>query len=228
MSGKYVPGSGQVFPTLTNFLSYNPDISSYQILNHEELWWQNSIYVGKGRIMADIGYTHSVRHEIDTGSVAEENMFVQDIPYSVKYQVDGGKLGLKLTTGVNGVYEFMKNGPEPPAPYIGDFEIPDYHIFDMGGYSVLQKDGKNLTLSGGLRYDVRSINGRPMYLADYRTPEQQEVSAGQRRGLIRQFPRVKPNIYRNFGAALAPPTNCPRITTCKAQPRKKLSGSCHQ
>ena len=57
------------------------------------------------------------------------------------------------------MYEFMNNGPEPPAPYIGDFEIPNYHIFDIGGYGILQKDFKNLTLSGGLRYDLRSITG---------------------------------------------------------------------
>jgi iron complex outermembrane receptor protein len=178
VSGKYVPGSGQIFPTLGYFLSYNPNISSYQVLNHDELWWQNSIYIGKGRIIADIGYTRSVRHEIDTGNVAEENMFVHDIPYSIKYQVEGGKWGLKLTTGFNGVYEYMKNGPEPPTPYIGDFEIPDYDIFDIGGYGILQKDFKNLSLSGGLRYDVRNITGRPMYLADYLTSQQQEVPAG--------------------------------------------------
>jgi iron complex outermembrane recepter protein len=43
VNGKYVAGSGQQFPTLNNFLSYNPDISSYQILHHDEVWWQNSI-----------------------------------------------------------------------------------------------------------------------------------------------------------------------------------------
>jgi len=186
VNGKYVTGSGQVFPTLGNFLSYKPAISSYQVLAHDEVWWQNSFYAGKGRIGADIGYTRSVRHEIDTGNVAGENMFVHDIPYSIKYQVEGGKSGLKLTTGFNGVYEFMKNGPEPTAPYIGDFEIPNYHIFDIGGYGILQKDFKNLTLSGGMRYDLRSISGEPMYLANYLKPEQQEVPAGTR-GAYTQF-----------------------------------------
>ena len=90
VNGVYVPGSGKIFPTLSNFLSYNPDISSYQILDHDEVWWQNSINIGRGRIGADIGYTQSHRHEIDTGTVAEENMFVHDIPYSIKYQVEGG------------------------------------------------------------------------------------------------------------------------------------------
>jgi iron complex outermembrane receptor protein len=173
----YVPGTGQVFPNRGNFLSYNPNISSYQILNHDELWWQNSFNVGNGTIGADIGYTASVRHEIDTGNVAQENMFVHDIPYSIKYQLENNT-GLKFTTGFNGVYEFMNNGPEPPSPYIGIFEIPDYHIFDIGGYGILEKDFQNLTLSGGLRYDLRNITGQPLYLANYFTPAQQEVPEG--------------------------------------------------
>ena len=67
--GAYVPGTGKVFPTLSNFLSYNPDISGYQVLDHIEAWWQNMIYVGEGKILADLGYTESIRHEIDTGVV---------------------------------------------------------------------------------------------------------------------------------------------------------------
>ena len=199
VNGKYVPGSGQVFPNRANFLSYNPDISSYQILNHDEIWWQNSINVGNGSIGADIGYTASVRHEIDTGNVAEENMFVHDIAYSLKYQVENNT-GLKLTTGINGMYEFMNNGPEPPYSYIGDFEIPDYHIFDMGGYGILEKDFKNLSLSGGLRYDMRSITGQPMYLANYFTPEQEEVPAGTP-GAYAQFPSVS-KTYTGFSGSI--------------------------
>jgi iron complex outermembrane receptor protein len=186
VNGQYVPGSGQIFPNRSNFLSYYPDISSYQILNHTALWWQNNINAGKGRIIADIGYTQSTRHEIDTGDIAEENMIVNDIPYSLKYQIEWDNLGLKLTTGFNGMYEFMHNGPEPPSPYIGDFEIPSYHIFDIGGYAILQEDYKNLTVSGGVRYDVRNITGQPMYLANYNEPDQEIVPAGTP-GAVAQF-----------------------------------------
>jgi iron complex outermembrane recepter protein len=173
--GKYVLGSGQIFPTRSNFLSYDPNISSYQVLSHEAVWWQNSINVGRGRMGADIGYTRSVRHEIDTGNVAQENMFVHDIPYSIKYQLEVASSHLKLTTGFNGVYEFMNNGAEPISPYVGDFEIPDYHIFDIGGYAILGREFKKLTLSGGLRYDVRRITGNPMYLTNYNLSDQHEV-----------------------------------------------------
>lgn len=177
LNGAYVPGSGQIYPTRANFLSYKPDISGYQVLHHNVVWWQNSINAGAGRVGVDIGYSQSGRHEVDTGNVAQLNMTVNDIPYSLKYQVEGDQSGIKLTTGINGMYEFMKNGAEPPAPYIGDFSIPDYHLFDIGGYVILQKDLEKLTLLGGLRYDMRMMTAQAMYLADYHTPSQHQIPA---------------------------------------------------
>ncbi len=133
-----------------------------------------------------MGYTRSHRQEIDTGVVAEENMIVQDIPYSIKYQVEGDSSGRKLTTGFNGMYETMHNGNEPAYPYIGDFEIPNYHLFDIGGFIIVQKNYTNLTISGGLRYDTRVMSGQPMYLINYNQPNQKEVPAGTP-GAITQF-----------------------------------------
>jgi len=185
--GTLIPGTGQVFPTRANFFSYNPDISVYQVLDHDMVWWQNSINLNKGTIGADIGYTQSHRQEIDSGSIAAENMTVHDIPYSFKYQISGDSSGLKFTGGVNGIYEFENNAAEPPAPYIGDFEIPNYTDFDIGGYGILEKDYKNLTLSGGLRYDYRGIAGQSMYLSNINTPGQAVVPE-RTPGATQQFP----------------------------------------
>lgn len=178
LTGQLIPGTGEVYPDRSNFLSYNPNIAGYQILDHDLFALQNSINIGSGKILADIGFTMSHRQEIDTGVVVEENMLIKDIPYSIKYQIENDSSGLKFTTGVNGMYEFMKNAPEPPSPYIGDFEIPDYHLFDIGGYCILEKNYRKLTLSGGLRYDIRFMTGQPMYLSNYGLPNQTEVPAG--------------------------------------------------
>ncbi len=70
------------------------------------------------------------------------------------------------------------NAPEPPAPYIRYSEIPNYTDFDIGAYAILEWDYKNLTLSGGVRYDMRDITGQSMYLLNYGTPQQQMVPAG--------------------------------------------------
>ena len=172
-----VPQNGQLLPNRSNFLSYYPNISGYQVLDHDEFWWQNRINLGKGHLDLDMGYTQSHRQEIDTGSMPSYNIIAHDIPYSVKYQQQWSN-GLKLTTGINGMYELGKNQPLPPAPYIGYSEIPNYNDFDIGGYAILEWDYKNLTLSGGVRYDVRDMTGRSMYLLNYGTPQQQEVPEG--------------------------------------------------
>ncbi len=180
--------NGQIYPTRANLFSYDPNIASCKILDEDEVWWQNSINVGKGRIGADVGFTESVHHDIDTGTVGEGNMDVHDIPYSLNYQVQGDKSGLKFTTGVNGMYEFESNDPEPSAPYYGDFEIPNYTDFDIGGYAILEWDYKNLTLSGGLRYDFRNMIGQGMYLINPGTPEQQQVPAGTPESITQFLP----------------------------------------
>ncbi len=176
--GQLIPGTGQVYPTTANYLSYNARLASvYEIMDHVSTWWQNNINAGKGNIEADLGYTQSQRQEIDTGTIPEEGMTVHDLPYSLKYSIAGDSTGLKFTTGINGMYEWNTNSAEPPSPYTGIFEIPNYTDFDAGGYAILQKDWKNLTLSGGLRYDFRYMAGQPMYLAYDNTGSQEIVPA---------------------------------------------------
>jgi iron complex outermembrane recepter protein len=207
--GTLVPGTGKVLPTRSDFLSYNPDVSVYQVLEHDEVWWQNSINVGLGRIGADVGFTQSHREEVDSGAVPAEQMTVHDIPYSLKYQVAGENSGLKFTTGVNGIYEFESNASEPPPPYIGDFEIPNYTDFDIGGYAILNEDFKNLTLSGGVRYDLRTINGQSMYLGDINTSSQTVVPEGTP-GATLQFPgfnRSYTGLSASFGGTYQLPGN---------------------
>jgi len=168
-TGRFIfdtPINGKVYPTRSDFLSYSADIASDKILDEYQAWWQNSINVGKGRIGLDVGFTQSVHHDIDTGTVGSGNLLVNDIPYSLKYQTAGDSSGLKLTTGINGIYEFQHNGAAPPAPYVPDYEIPNYTNFEIGGYAILEKNFGDLTLSGGLRFDRTDFVGDPMSLND--------------------------------------------------------------
>jgi iron complex outermembrane receptor protein len=160
------PQNGKIYPTRSDFLSYNANIASDKSLGEYQAWWQNSLNVGKGKLGLDIGFTRSVHHDIDTGSVGSGNLLVNDIPFSFKYQIAGDSSGLKLTTGINGLYEFQRNGAAPPAPYVPDYEIPNYTNFEIGGYAIVEKNFKNLTLSGGLRFDRTDFVGDPMSLND--------------------------------------------------------------
>jgi len=158
------PQNGRIYPTRSDFLSYNPNIASDKKLGEYQAWWQNSINVGKGRLGMDIGFTQSVHHDIDTGIYGSGNLLVNDIPYAFKYQTAGDSSGLKLTTGINGLYEFQHNGAAPPPPYVPDYEIPNYTNFELGAYAIVEKKLNDLTLSGGLRFDRTDFKGDPMSL----------------------------------------------------------------
>ncbi len=180
------PINGQVFPTMSNYLSYNPMYVGYQQIEHDMATWQSGFNAGKGQVLVDIGYSQDHREEIDSGSVPALNMSMYDMPYSIKYQVTGDTSGLKFTGGINGMYENMMNANEAPSPYTSVFLVPNYNLFDIGGFAILQKDYKNLTLSGGLRYDTRHEVGQSLYLLDQGTSSQQIVPAGT------------PEPYQNF------------------------------
>lgn len=181
------PVDGKVYPALSDFRSYSARIAGDKLLDEYQAWWQNSINAGNGKIGLDIGFTQSVHRDIDSGYVGTNNMIVNDIPYSLKYQVEGARSGVKLTTGINGLYEFEHNGPEPPAPYVGDFEIPNYTNFEIGGYAIVEKNFKDLTLSSGIRIDRTDFVGDEMWLSNSGTTQQAIVPAGTP-GAALQFP----------------------------------------
>ncbi len=188
-TGRFIfdtPVNGKIYPATSDFHSYTADIAGDKILYEYQAWWQNSLNIGRGKLGLDFGFTRSIHHDIDSGYVGTGNLNVNDIPYSLKYQVNGADSSLKFTTGINGIYEIQKNGAEPPAPYIGDFEIPNYTNFEIGGYAILEKNFKNLTLSGGLRFDRTDFVGDPMYLANSGTPQQAIVPASTP-GAMQQF-----------------------------------------
>jgi iron complex outermembrane receptor protein len=203
-TGKFIfdtPIGDKAAPTLSNFLSYNATIASDKILDEYQAWWQNSFNVHKGSIGADIGFTSSVHHDIDTGTVGENNMVVFDVPYAVKYQLAGVDNGFKLTTGFNGIYEFEHNLPPPPAPYVPDYEIPNYRNFEIGGFAIVEKNIKALTLSGGLRYDITNFVGDGEYQF---TPFSNTYSGWSgSAGASYQLPHgqyIKLNVARSFRA----------------------------
>lgn len=179
------PVNGQIYPNKSNYLSYNPTYVGYQQVEHDEITWQNNINVGQGRILADVGFEQDHREEIDTGTIPLLNMHQYDIPYALKYQIESNA-GLKLTTGINGYYENMQNNAEAPAPYVSVFLVPSYHLFDAGAFAILEKDYKNLTISGGLRYDTRNETAQSLYLLYPGTSSQVEV------------PESTPGAYTNF------------------------------
>jgi len=126
----------------------NQDVAHYRVLS-------NSYFqLNKGTLNLDLGFQNNKRKEF--GNVLdpdEEELFfdLYTFNYNVRYNVNEWK-GWESSVGVSGMRQNNVNKGE-------EFLIPEYTLFDLGGFVFTQKTFKDrLTLAGGLRYDTRTVN----------------------------------------------------------------------
>ncbi|WP_375416986.1 TonB-dependent receptor domain-containing protein [uncultured Hymenobacter sp.] len=104
-------------------------------------------------------------------------------------------LGLETTLGVNGMRQRNRSGDAT------DFAIPDYNLFDLGGYVHLKKTFGKLDLSGGVRYDSRWLSWADFYTAtDPNTGFGRRVSRNAVGGAAPQFAAFRRR-YRGVSAS---------------------------
>ncbi|MFB6455268.1 TonB-dependent receptor [Chitinophaga sp. Hz27] len=131
-----------------------------QQINHQKLVWDNSLYLNNGgRIGLTLGYQLNQRREF--GDVLNPNqpglyLYLQTLNYGLRYFLPEMN-GWQTTVGINGMQQTNKNKGE-------EFLIPAYDLFDIGAFAVTRKTFDKLTLSGGLRFDNRSLNSKALFL----------------------------------------------------------------
>jgi len=144
-----------VIPTNQEATSYTPFVINQRI-RHTKLVWDNSIAVGNdgGRITGIFSYQKNQRQE--TNDPTQPN--TPDIYYSsnaVTYDlryVSAQKGGFDYSAGVNGSYQASQS--------LGTLMlIPNYNILQGGAFFIANEKIGKLSLSGGVRYDVRSFQG---------------------------------------------------------------------
>lgn len=126
----------------------------YQRINHFKIASDNNIAVGTGRLAVNLGYQRNQRKEFaDPMAPHTPELFfdLQTINYNVQLQL-AEKNGWRTAVGVNGMYQQNRNKAE-------EVLIPEYNQFDAGVFVYTRKTFNNkLTLSGGIRGDVRKLN----------------------------------------------------------------------
>ncbi|WP_374223486.1 TonB-dependent receptor [Chitinophaga sp. HK235] len=139
--------------------SYSMTVPKQQI-NHQKLVWDNSLYLHNGgRIGLTLGYQWNQRREY--GEVLNPNtpglwLNLKTFNYAAKYYLPEMN-GWQTSVGVNGMQQNNGNKGE-------EFLIPSYDLFDFGAFAVTSKTFKKLTLSGGLRFDTRSLHSQALFL----------------------------------------------------------------
>jgi iron complex outermembrane receptor protein len=137
-----------------DFKSTDPYIPKQRI-QHTKVVTDNSFNIGRDRLTATVGYQLNQRQEfadiLDPGAT-ESYFYLTTINYNVGYHFAEQK-NWRTSIGVNGMQQTSKDKGEEAL-------IPEYSLFDIGGFVYTQKTIDKLTLSGGLRFDNRSIDSK--------------------------------------------------------------------
>ena len=151
---KLLPDGTEGEPTEDDFNSTTPFIP-YQHIRHLKLIADNSIKVGAGRVTLNLAWQRNQRQEFGNAMDASEKSLFFDLKtfnYNTAYHFDDKK-GWASSIGLSGMHQSNQNkGVE--------VLIPEYDLFDIGGFFYTQKTIDKTTFSGGLRFDHRSLNSK--------------------------------------------------------------------
>ncbi len=122
---------------------------------HNKLISDNNFAIGKSRLKLNLGYQNNQRKEFgNPEDPAEQELFfdLQTINYSLQWQLPEIK-EWHTTIGVNGMSQSNANKG-------AEVLIPEYNLFDVGAFVYVQRFFKNGTVSGGLRFDNRTVDSK--------------------------------------------------------------------
>jgi iron complex outermembrane receptor protein len=154
-TGKFVLYSG----TGLEHIASDEELNSRKIfipkqnIRHYKIASDNSFRVGQSRLKLLAGFQNNLRTEYGEAEEPDEENLLFDlktINYNVQWRFPEKK-DLHFTIGANGMFQQNENKGE-------EVLIPEYHLFDAGVFVFAQKFLDRTTISGGLRYDNRTLN----------------------------------------------------------------------
>lgn len=157
--GRFVKFGGTPLETIAStndFKSLHPQIP-YQKIAHQKLVSDNSFYLKNGKLNFNIGVQQNKRKEFGDAENPETTELFFDLKtlnYNLQYHFNAKK-NWKTSVGFSGMNQTNKNKGEEAI-------IPEYRINDGGAFVFAQKRIDKLNLSGGLRFDYRSISGEEL------------------------------------------------------------------
>lgn len=129
----------------------------YQQVYHYKAAWDNTFFIGQGRLNAMLGYQLNRRQEFEEVENPDEYGLyfkLHTMSYNIHY-VSPDISGWRLTGGVGGMFQHSLNAGE-------EFLIPDYNMTDVGVFALATRQFDRLNVSGGVRYDHRYLHGKPL------------------------------------------------------------------
>jgi len=142
----------------------NEELTSYDLNTpfqktyHYEVTLNNNFILGNASLSTVLGWQQNQRQEF--GDVFEQNQYglyflLNSYNLEARYNLpEVNKYNFSF--GTNVMYQTSKNkGTE--------YLIPDYNLSDIGLFGIINKSFSKLNISGGLRFDLRSMQGKDLY-----------------------------------------------------------------
>jgi iron complex outermembrane receptor protein len=136
-------------------LKMRDPVTPFQKIAHYKIASDNSFNMGRNRLLLNIAFQNNKRREFANPEDAEEAELYFDlntITYNAHWVLPEWH-NWYATVGFNGLYQQNENRGKEAI-------IPDYHFNDAGAFVYVRGQFSKYTLSGGLRFDNRSINSK--------------------------------------------------------------------
>ena len=141
------------------------ELNSYQLsplhqhIQHYRIYSNNHYELGKGDIDFSLAFQQNIRREYNHPTMPQQaGMYVRLNTFNYGFRYNAPIVfNTEISIGVNGMYQINK------SKNATDFPIPDYNLFDIGSYVYAKWKQNKWTISGGLRYDNRYLQGNDFY-----------------------------------------------------------------
>ena len=164
-SGKFIKPIAMNDSTTGMAIANNSDFKSYsagipfQKIKHYKIALNNNFVVGQGSLKATFGFQQNHRQEF--GDVLNPKAYglyflLNTINYDVRYVFPEFKKAA-LSIGVNGMQQTSQNKGTT-------FLVPEYSLFDIGGFGIVKKSFGKLDISSGIRYDIRKEKSSDLFI----------------------------------------------------------------
>ena len=123
---------------------------AFQKIDHYKAVLDNSFLIGDGSLKAVVGYQQNRRREFEEADELGLDFRLHTVNYDVHY-LKSTDSDWQYAAGISGMWQYSENLGE-------EYLIPSYRLFDVGAFASLTRQFDRLTLSGGLRYDIRRLH----------------------------------------------------------------------
>jgi len=186
----------QIYNSLDDELETRPIVSDeelnsfkiapiYQHIQHYRLYSNGDFKLKNSSLDYSLGFQQNRRREYNQPENPELTglaLHLNTINYHLKYSLPVYKK-LESYIGANGVFQINQNQIST------SFTIPDYTLFDGGIFTYFKWKNEKISICGGLRSDIRTINFDDFYLVtDTLTGFDSQVQGIDTSGATLQFP----------------------------------------